>query len=59
MVESYCEGEEGVAVSSAEFVGNDLVFTLSDNSSVIIANAKSTLKGDALSFEELTEDAER
>ena len=39
-------GAAGASVASAAFVGDDLVFTLSDASTVTISNAKVDLKGD-------------
>ena len=39
-------GADGACVESVAFVGNDMVFTLDDASTVTITNAKTDLKGD-------------
>jgi hypothetical protein len=39
-------GKNGTNITSASWSGNDLVFTLSDNSTVVLINAKLDLKGD-------------
>lgn len=39
-------GADGACVESVAFVGNDMVFTLDDASTVTLTNAKVTLKGD-------------
>ena len=39
-------GSDGACVESVAFVGNDMVFTLDDNSTVTLTNAKTDLKGD-------------
>jgi hypothetical protein len=41
------KGDTGADIVSAAFVGNDLVFTLSDSSTVTIVGAKTTLTGPA------------
>ena len=40
------KGDPGAVVESAEFVGDDLVFTLDDASTVSVTGAKTDLKGD-------------
>lgn len=39
-------GKDGVNVTNVNFIGNDLVFTLSDSSLITLTNAKLDLKGD-------------
>jgi hypothetical protein len=39
-------GANGACVESVAFVGNDMVFTLDDSSTVTLTNAKTDLKGD-------------
>lgn len=38
-------GNDGISVSSAAFSGNDIVFTMSDASTITLANAKNDLQG--------------
>lgn len=40
------QGEKGACVVSVTFIGNDMVFTLEDSSTVTLIGAKSDLKGD-------------
>lgn len=40
-------GKGGANIVAAAFVGDDIVFTLDDGSSVVLANAKNELRGDA------------
>jgi hypothetical protein len=40
------DGADGACVESVAFIGNDMVFTLDDASTITLTNAKVTLKGD-------------
>lgn len=40
------KGDTGASIVSGSFVGNDIVFTKDDATTVTITNGKTTLKGD-------------